>query len=77
MQEHIDRIRAAYTKDFNSKDSVKRQVAVATYLIDKLALRAGNEKVQGLHMIVLLLLILILFLKLYTQNFEMHTHTQP
>nr|GLL24185.1 DNA topoisomerase 1 beta-like [Ipomoea trifida] len=44
LKEHIDRIRAAYTKDFNSKDPVKRQVAVATYLIDKLALRAGNEK---------------------------------
>ncbi|XP_019162797.1 PREDICTED: DNA topoisomerase 1 beta-like [Ipomoea nil] len=44
LKEHIDRIRAAYTKDFNNKDPVKRQVAVATYLIDKLALRAGNEK---------------------------------
>ncbi|RAL53383.1 hypothetical protein DM860_007055 [Cuscuta australis] len=44
LTEHIDRIRAAYTKDFNSKDPVKRQIAVATYLIDKLALRAGNEK---------------------------------
>lgn len=33
-------------KDFNSKDMTKRQIAVATYLIDRLALRAGNEKVQ-------------------------------
>lgn len=44
LTEHIDRIRTAYTKDFNSKDPIKRQIAVATYLIDKLALRAGNEK---------------------------------
>ncbi|KAK2968122.1 hypothetical protein RJ640_028027 [Escallonia rubra] len=40
----IEGIRAAYTKDFASKDITKRQIAVATYLIDKLALRAGNEK---------------------------------
>ncbi|KVH96852.1 DNA breaking-rejoining enzyme, catalytic core [Cynara cardunculus var. scolymus] len=37
-------IRKAYTRDFGNKDVTKRQVAVATYLIDKLALRAGNEK---------------------------------
>ncbi|KAK1291341.1 DNA topoisomerase 1 [Acorus calamus] len=30
--------------DFTNKDITKRQIAVATYLIDKLALRAGNEK---------------------------------
>ncbi|KAM1281250.1 hypothetical protein FF1_022050 [Malus domestica] len=40
----IGKIRASYTKDFTSKDVSKRQIAVATYLIDKLALRAGNEK---------------------------------
>lgn len=45
MQDYIRGIRATYTKDFNSKDATKRQIAVATYLIDKLALRAGNEKV--------------------------------
>ena len=45
MQDYIHGIRATYTKDFNSKDATKRQIAVATYLIDKLALRAGNEKV--------------------------------
>ncbi|KAJ4807589.1 DNA topoisomerase 1 [Rhynchospora pubera] len=44
LKEYIHNIRANYTKDFNSKDSTKRQIAVATYLIDKLALRAGNEK---------------------------------
>ncbi|CAH2069880.1 unnamed protein product [Thlaspi arvense] len=42
--DHIGHIRAAYTKDFGNKDVTKRQIAVATYLIDKLALRAGNEK---------------------------------
>lgn len=45
MKDYIQGIRAAYTKDFTSKDPTKKQIAVATYLIDKLALRAGNEKV--------------------------------
>lgn len=45
MQDYIENIRAAYTKDFTSKDITRQQIAVATYLIDKLALRAGNEKV--------------------------------
>nr|XP_043609444.1 DNA topoisomerase 1 alpha-like [Erigeron canadensis] len=44
LKGYIQGIRNAYTKDFGSKDVTKRQVAVATYLIDKLALRAGNEK---------------------------------
>lgn len=45
LQDYIGNIRAAYTKDFTSKDITRQQIAVATYLIDKLALRAGNEKV--------------------------------
>ncbi|KAJ6819582.1 DNA topoisomerase 1 beta-like [Iris pallida] len=44
LKDYIHNIRANYTKDFTSKDPTKRQIAVATYLIDKLALRAGNEK---------------------------------
>ncbi|KAG2576775.1 hypothetical protein PVAP13_6NG070900 [Panicum virgatum] len=44
LKDHIQNIRDNYTKDFRSKDETKRQIAVATYLIDKLALRAGNEK---------------------------------
>ncbi|KEH40981.1 putative DNA topoisomerase [Medicago truncatula] len=44
LKNYIERIRAAYTKDFTSKDIKKQQIAVATYFIDKLALRAGNEK---------------------------------
>ncbi|XP_010482972.1 PREDICTED: DNA topoisomerase 1 alpha-like [Camelina sativa] len=44
LHNYIGSIRAAYTKDFNNKDVTKGQIAVATYLIDKLALRAGNEK---------------------------------
>ncbi|KAG6637695.1 hypothetical protein CIPAW_11G196000 [Carya illinoinensis] len=44
LKDYIENIRAAYTKNFTSKDVMKRQIAVATYLIDKLALRAGNEK---------------------------------
>ncbi|VVB11430.1 unnamed protein product [Arabis nemorensis] len=44
LKDYIDSIRATYTKNFTAKDVSKRQIAVATYLIDKLALRAGNEK---------------------------------
>jgi len=44
LKGHIQRIRENYTKDFKNKDVTRRQIAVATYLIDKLALRAGNEK---------------------------------
>ncbi|KAL0726941.1 hypothetical protein Bca4012_023034 [Brassica carinata] len=44
LKDHIESIRETYTKNFNSKDVSKRQIAVATYLIDKLALRAGNGK---------------------------------
>ncbi|XP_068635476.1 DNA topoisomerase 1 beta-like isoform X2 [Aristolochia californica] len=44
LKNYIKNIRGTYTKDFTSKDVTKRQIAVATYLIDKLALRAGNEK---------------------------------
>ncbi|XP_028052384.1 DNA topoisomerase 1-like [Camellia sinensis] len=44
LKDYIQGIRAAYTKDFSRKDIIRRQIAVATYLIDKLALRAGNEK---------------------------------
>ena len=51
-QDHIRNIRANYTKDFRSKEQVKKQISVATYLIDKLALRAGNEKVYPTGLIV-------------------------
>ncbi|CAN6334993.1 unnamed protein product [Urochloa humidicola] len=44
LKDHIHTIRQNYTKDFRSKDVARKQIAVATYLIDKLALRAGNEK---------------------------------
>ncbi|KAF7825025.1 DNA topoisomerase 1 alpha-like [Senna tora] len=44
LKDYIGNIRAAYTKGFTSKDITRQQIAVATYLIDKLALRAGNEK---------------------------------
>eukprot|EP00252_Welwitschia_mirabilis_P024758 TRINITY_DN744_c0_g1_i2.p1 TRINITY_DN744_c0_g1~~TRINITY_DN744_c0_g1_i2.p1 ORF type:complete len:711 (-),score=172.30 TRINITY_DN744_c0_g1_i2:1356-3488(-) len=44
LKGYIDDIRSTYTKNFQSNDETKRQIAVATYLIDRLALRAGNEK---------------------------------
>ncbi|CAI2734443.1 unnamed protein product [Schistosoma spindalis] len=40
----IDKIRADYRADFKHKEMRIRQRAVALYFIDKLALRAGNEK---------------------------------
>lgn len=44
LKKHIGRIRADYTKELKDKETAKRQRATAMYLIDKLALRAGNEK---------------------------------
>ncbi|XP_063992983.1 DNA topoisomerase I, mitochondrial [Diachasmimorpha longicaudata] len=40
----IDNIRKKYREDWKSKEMKTRQRAVALYFIDKLALRAGNEK---------------------------------
>ncbi|ELU02442.1 hypothetical protein CAPTEDRAFT_173543 [Capitella teleta] len=40
----VDKIRAQYREDWKSKEMRIRQRAVAMYFIDKLALRAGNEK---------------------------------
>ncbi len=44
LKKHIDRIRADYGRDLKSEKMVDRQRATAIYLIDKFALRAGNEK---------------------------------
>jgi len=44
LKTKIDKIREAYVNDFKSKEMRVRQRAVAMYFIDKLALRAGNEK---------------------------------
>lgn len=44
IQSHIDHIRETYTQDLTDNDNVIRQRATALYLIDKLALRVGNEK---------------------------------
>ncbi|KAL2623239.1 hypothetical protein R1flu_003444 [Riccia fluitans] len=44
LKDYIENIRSTYTRNFSSSDMAKRQIAVATYLIDRLALRAGNEK---------------------------------
>ncbi|MEE6462973.1 hypothetical protein FKM82_005722 [Ascaphus truei] len=43
----VDRIRSQYRVDWKSREMKKRQRAVALYFIDKLALRAGNEKEEG------------------------------
>ncbi|VDL99885.1 unnamed protein product [Schistocephalus solidus] len=44
LHQYVDKIRADYRTDFKSKEMRIRQRAVALYFIDKLALRAGNEK---------------------------------
>ncbi|KAJ6499260.1 DNA topoisomerase I [Mycena sanguinolenta] len=44
LKNHIDRIRQNYNADLKSKVMADRQRATAMYFIDKLALRAGNEK---------------------------------
>ncbi|KAM7414136.1 hypothetical protein PAMA_019112 [Pampus argenteus] len=43
----VDDIRSQYLQDLKSKQMGTRQRAVALYFIDKLALRAGNEKEEG------------------------------
>ena len=40
----VDQIRRDYEKDWKDREMLKRQRAVALYFIDRLALRAGNEK---------------------------------
>jgi DNA topoisomerase-1 len=44
LKKHIDRIRSDYTRELKSEVMADRQRATAMYLIDKFALRAGNEK---------------------------------
>ncbi|KAF2650173.1 hypothetical protein K491DRAFT_697506 [Lophiostoma macrostomum CBS 122681] len=44
LKKHIDRIRKDYERELKSEKMADRQRATAIYLIDKFALRAGNEK---------------------------------
>jgi DNA topoisomerase-1 len=44
MQDYVDKIRRDYNNELKSKVMADRQRATAMYFIDKLALRAGNEK---------------------------------
>ncbi|XP_013929605.1 PREDICTED: DNA topoisomerase I, mitochondrial-like, partial [Thamnophis sirtalis] len=47
LKKLVHRIRRQYRADWKSKELKKRQISVALYFIDKLALRAGNEKEEG------------------------------
>ncbi|XP_019749666.1 DNA topoisomerase I, mitochondrial isoform X2 [Hippocampus comes] len=47
LKTHVDGIRKQYLEDMKSREMRIRQRAVALYFIDKLALRAGNEKEEG------------------------------
>ncbi len=44
LAKRITTVRTAIQKGMNSKDSVRRQIATACYLIDVLSLRVGDEK---------------------------------
>ncbi len=44
LKKHIGRVRADYTRELKSDVMADRQRATAMYLIDRFALRAGNEK---------------------------------
>ncbi|KAL5528104.1 TOP1 [Sanghuangporus sanghuang] len=44
LKNHVDRIRQDYNAELRSKLMADRQRATAMYFIDRLALRAGNEK---------------------------------
>ncbi|RUS27976.1 hypothetical protein BC938DRAFT_482498 [Jimgerdemannia flammicorona] len=44
LKKHVDRIRRDYTTELKDKMTATRQRATAMYLIDRFALRAGNEK---------------------------------
>ncbi|QIW95429.1 hypothetical protein AMS68_000947 [Peltaster fructicola] len=44
LKKHIDRIRKDYERELKSEVMAERQRATAMYLIDRFALRAGNEK---------------------------------
>ena len=44
LKNHIDRIRKQYTEELKDKQMFIRQRATALHLIDRFALRAGNEK---------------------------------
>ncbi|XP_060537772.1 DNA topoisomerase I, mitochondrial isoform X1 [Pantherophis guttatus] len=47
LKKLVHRIRRQYRADWKSKELKKRQISVALYFIDKLALRTGNEKEEG------------------------------
>ncbi|RHZ76910.1 hypothetical protein Glove_187g37 [Diversispora epigaea] len=44
LKKHIEKIRSDYKKELKDKLMATRQMATVIYLIDRLALRAGNEK---------------------------------
>ena len=44
LKDNIGKVRQGYQEDMESRDAERQQLGVATYLIDKLALRVGNEK---------------------------------
>jgi len=47
LKDIVAKIREDYTRDMKNKITATRQRATAMYFIDRLALRAGNEKKEG------------------------------
>ncbi|KAM6953739.1 DNA topoisomerase I, mitochondrial [Aplochiton taeniatus] len=47
LKERVGSIRKRYRSDWKAREMRKRQIGVALYFIDKLALRAGNEKEES------------------------------
>nr|XP_006634230.2 PREDICTED: DNA topoisomerase I, mitochondrial isoform X1 [Lepisosteus oculatus]XP_015209607.1 PREDICTED: DNA topoisomerase I, mitochondrial isoform X1 [Lepisosteus oculatus] len=47
LKDKVDMIRHQYRQDWKAREMKRRQRGVAIYFIDKLALRAGNEKEEG------------------------------
>ena len=44
LEKHIDKVRAYITKSLSSKNPRERKIATVCFLIDKLAMRVGDEK---------------------------------
>ena len=46
LKDHIAQVRKDYAADMKSSDVARQQKGVTVYLIDRLALRVGGEKVR-------------------------------
>jgi len=68
LKKCVKKIRKDYEADFKAKEMVKRQRAVALYFIDKLALRAGNERKKVKLQIQLVVVLCVMSILSYTMR---------